>query len=178
MTDFAAIAAQLTAIDDARIVEVCDAAVAQIDAAAEAGAFAPLRFEACRSYATWDEELKIADKIQIDVVPSRYERSDLLSRTRRGYQTSIEIYIRQKFGPNSLAADNQIPQATIDALVRLTEQIDQLFAILKRPPADETISWTDGRILTACSRPTLRQRQTFFSAQKITFDAPRILTPA
>lgn len=163
-------------MDPARIIDVCEAAVAQIKAAIAVDYFAPLRFSPVRSYASWDEELEDVDKIQVDVVPSRYERAELFSRNRHDYEPSIEFYIRQKFGPNDLVGGKP-PRERIDCLVRLVELHYELFAEQKIAPTDSSVKWQAGQILTACSRPHLKNKLTFFGAVKQTFKAARTFTP-
>ncbi len=162
-----------------QLINSAEVAVAQINAAAVAGLFVGLEFKAKRSYAAWTEELKEANGLQVDCVPSRYERTDLLSRERIGYQPSVEIYVREKFGTNDLDQGNKVRQAIVDRLVIFVEQLDVMFKTNKRPrlAPDELITWNSSTILVACSRPHLKDKQQFFGALKVIFDAPKLITP-
>lgn len=160
-----------------QLVKVADAAVAQIAAARDAGELVSVQLDPVRSWAHIDDEVKECDGLLVDVVGVRYESSDLMSQTRIGYQPTIEIYVRMKFGQKHRDQNGRLKTASVDPLVLLVEQLGELFVVRKRPPTMTEATWLQTRILSAFSKKHLRERQMFFGALAVTFNAPKSITP-
>ena len=162
-----------------QLINAAEVAVAQINAAAATGLFVGLKFKARRSWAVFAEELKEANGLQVDCVPSRYESSALMSSDRIGYEPSVEIYVRERFGQSDLDQTNRVRDAIADRRAIFVEQLDVMFKTNKAPKLqpDPQIKWKESSILVACSRPHLKDKQQYFGALKVTFSAPKEITP-
>lgn len=157
---------------DAQLVKVADAATAQINAAVEDGYFVGHQFKANRTWASWKSEITGNTCLRVDVRAMRYDTSELDNRESIDYQCSVEIYIRQEFGEEHRGQDREIRTEVIDKLVRLTEQLHELF--VENPETDDDIIWNDSKIL-ATADPDHMARGQYFGAVRVTFDAPKEL---
>lgn len=157
---------------DARLVEVAEAATAQINAAVEDGYFVGHQFTAKRSWASWKSELTGNTCLRVDVRGVRYDSSDLDDRDDIDYQCSIEIYVRQEFGEEHRGQDREIRTEVIDKLARLTEQLEELF--IANTEVGDDITWRETRILSVADHDHLARGQ-YFGAVRVTLDAPRRL---
>lgn len=155
---------------DARLVEVAEAATAQINAAVEDGYFVGHQFKAKRTWASWKSEITSNTCLQVDVRAMRYDTSELDDRGSIDYQCSIEIYIRKEFGEEDRGQDREIRTEVVDKLVRLTEQLHELF--VENPETDDDIIWNDSKVL-AVADPDHMARGQYFGAVRVMFDAPR-----
>lgn len=157
---------------DAQLVKVADAATAQINAAVADNYFVGHQFKAKRSWAGWDLEITGDTCTRVDVRGVRYDTSELDDRGSIDYQCSIEIYIRQEFGEADRGQDRKVRTEVIDKLVRLTEQLHELF--VENPETDDDIIWSESRIL-AVADPQHMANDQYFGAVRVTFDAPKEL---
>lgn len=164
-------------MSDATLIQTADALAAELLAAVSAGEFGaditPTTSTTERSYATWEDVVKVRDGLRLDVVPFKYDESGLMSRTRIGYACSVDVYVRKKFDGTQRDANshNQIKRAEIDRLVRFTQDINERF-IARRLPTMTSATWRSGTILNAYSRKHLREHSMFFAAVRFVFDTP------
>jgi hypothetical protein len=163
-------------VTQARIIAAADVAASHLNAGREGGKFAGMVFEAKRSWASKDEDLKLQSGLLVDCVPWRYESSEKTSRDRAGYECSVQVMLRQKFGSEDLDECNRVPNATVDRLATLVEEFDVFFKENPIPGIEPypDIKWTDSTIVAACSRPDL-MKLLFVGIVRVTYSAPKEL---
>jgi len=161
--------------EQAVLVKVADGVTAEINAALEAGEFEGLQFTAERSYADWkDDELEDLDCLHVDVVPVRYDNTDLDSRGSVGYVCSVDIGVRKKFGQGDNSQSGRIRKEEVDRLVLLVEQLHEHFCkdLLS---TFEDATWRDTKIPTTFSRRHLRDARLFLGVIRVSFDVSKSL---
>lgn len=162
-------------MSDATLLQCAAAIAAELLVAVEAEEFgADIETTPDWSFATFDEVVKKADGLRIDVVPKNYDESGLSSRTRIGYASSCDVYVRKRFNDvtdRQANANNQIKRAEIARLIRLVQDIHERF-IKRRLPTMESASWRSSTVVTAYSRVHLRTNAMFWGNVRFVYDTP------
>lgn len=168
-----------TAIEQCQLIDAAEVAVAQLNNALADGLFPGIKFVAKRSWAAFAEELKECNGLLVDCVPARYESSEMMSDTRAGYEPAVEVYVRERFGPNDLDQKNRVPDKTADKLANFVQALDVMFKSRRVPGLnpDSEIKVKMSEILVSCSRPHLKDMQQFFGAIKVVYTAAKEITP-
>src|SRR5688572_16970286 len=85
-----------------------------------------------RSYADWEFQLEQAGSLRVDVAPHTTKQEvELVARGGKlAYTVPIDVCIRKKFGVVNDDA-GRIPNAEIDPLMYLTQEIHQLFVQIR-----------------------------------------------
>jgi len=144
---------------------LADAITAAINTAAGGGAFAPQAFTAKRSYPDWDDDFKDLKSLSLDVVWVSSDGSGALAEldsfSSLETEPSIDIAIRKRFEPSDRETNGRLKNASVDPLVKLVEQIYELFAAGRMESIDLgngiEANWVDASIRTHCDYRRLRE---------------------
>lgn len=145
---------------------LADALMAVINTAVTAVALETVGFTARRSYPDWDDDFKDLDSLAVDVVyvssgAGGGDLVDLDAAAKLSTESSIDIAIRKRFGPSDRDSDGRLLNSSVDPLVRLVEQIHELFSGDRATEITITsnvyANWIDARVRTYCDYSKLRQ---------------------
>lgn len=164
--------------DDGSLIEVRDKVASDLGVASAAGQFVGLTFTAEGGWADWDEELKESDGLRVDVVGNNPDGGDPLSRSRRKYLVSLDLYVRKKFGQSD-RENGRVKKSVVDRLVKLVQELREFY-----DPAEQLAGTTDqanfadwdghSKILFSWSRKHLRSGM-FFGAVRMVFEVTRAI---
>jgi hypothetical protein len=158
-------------VTDSVDIQVADAIVAEIQAAATAMGFPGLTVE--RSYADVARPFDNATALRVDVVPwdCQVEQD---SHGTAEHTIVTDIVIRQKFGPASQNESGLIANATVDPLPKLRQDICELL-MPAQPSNDGRLTNTPDaafdelKIVTARYRPHWREHRQFTGWIRVTY---------
>jgi hypothetical protein len=145
---------------------LADGVTTAINAAVTAGYFGEQTFTARRSYPDWDDDFKDIKELAVDVVfvassGSSGDLSELDSYSSTETEPAIDIAIRKRFEPCDRETDGRLKNSSVDPLVKLAEQIHELFADgrIEHLQLADTIeaNWLDGSVRTHCDYRKLRE---------------------
>lgn len=154
-------------MSDAVGVAVAKAVTAMISAAALATK--PDVIE--RSYADWTIELKSACGPRIDVVlVTTEQKRSQASRGSSKFILPVDIAIRQKFSSNNRDDDtHRVDIGQIDALLLLTEQIEDLFEAVSLTEYTEA-TWIETKPIVVADKELLRTKAQFTAVLRLVFE--------
>jgi hypothetical protein len=144
---------------------LADAITAAINTAVGGGVFAPQVFTAKRSYPDWDDDFKDLKSLSLDVVwvssDGNGAVAELDSVSTLETEPSVDIAIRKRFEPSDRDSIGRLRNSSVDPLVKLVEQIYELFAAGRINLIDLGNSiqanWVDANIRTHCDYRRLRE---------------------
>jgi hypothetical protein len=154
------------------LVQVADAVTAAI-----AGHDFGIEFEAERSHADWEFELKDAKCLKVDVVPLKYLSSTLSGRggpdvNPVNYQCSVGIAIRKKFGPGEQdPATGRTEKEEVDRLIYLVEQMHGFISSWTQRTAMAGTKWSETNIRETYDAKHLHDWRQFTGLIDLTFTA-------
>lgn len=162
------------------LVEIADAVTDLLNAAAFETYVTDLEiadeWEAERSWADWDLELKDAGELLVDVVPVTHDRSELETRGSIVYESSIDIGCRKKFHTaDETIETGRVDAGEVDRFVWLVEKIHEYFCKDRFADYQDAV-WDSTKIVVACDRKMLKQNRQFFGAVRLTFKTSKALT--
>lgn len=120
-------------------------------------------FTAVRSYADWDDKFEDIkeDEPTVDVVFMAAATPELEDQSALDYEVSIDIAVRQRFGPASRnGLTGRLKNEAVDPLVKLIEDIHEKFVADRNETvlADEpTATWQESDVKLWWDRKKLRQ---------------------
>lgn len=133
-------------------------------------------FEAERSYPDWNLELAEAKQLHVDVVPVGYVETALASRGSVGYQVTVDIGVRKKFGQLSQESrTGRIDVAEIDELILLVQQIHQYMCHQDRRVLAENVHWKETVITDAYVTKHLRELRQFTGLIRVNYNVHVVL---
>ena len=145
---------------------LADAITAVLNAAEGNGTFAPITFDAERSYPDWDDDFGDLKDLALDVVfvssDGNGAVAELDSVGSLETEPTIDIAIRKRFEQSDRETkDGRLKNSSVDPLVKLVEQIYELFADGRMTPltlaSGRVANWMDCVIRTHCDYAKLRQ---------------------
>ena len=113
---------------------LADALTTVINTAQAASELGSQTFTAVRSYPDWDDDFKDLKGLEIDVVPvtSAGDLVDLDTVGTINTEPSVDVVLRKRFEPGDKetagAKAGRLKKTAVDPLVRLVEQIHELFS--------------------------------------------------
>jgi hypothetical protein len=160
---------------------LADAVTTEINAAVTAVALETVGFTARRSYPDWDDDFKDLNNLAVDVVfvssgASGGDRVSLDSAGTIDTEPAIDIAIRKRFAPTDRETDGRLKNTSVDPLVKLVEQINELFSADRMTAitlaAGLEANWIDTQVRTYCDYGRLRQGL-FLGVVRIRFDVSK-----
>jgi len=160
---------------------LADALAAVINTAVTGAQLDTVGFTARRSYPDWDDEFSDLKALAVDVVfvSSGASGGDLVELDAAGMidtEPAIDIAVRKRFGPSDREVDGRLKNTSVDALVRLVEQIHELFsgdrATEVTLAAGLTANWVDAKVRTYCDYAKLRAG-CFLGVVRIRYDVSK-----
>lgn len=145
---------------------LADAVTTEINAAVTGEDFDTLGFTARRSYPDWDDDFKDLKDLAVDVVfvssgASGGSLVELDSFSTIDTEPAIDIAVRKRFQPADKEANGRLKNTSVDALVKLVEQIYELFSADRQTAINLAASldanWIDTQVRTYCDYARLRQ---------------------
>lgn len=145
---------------------LADAVTTEINAAVTGEDFETLGFTARRSYPDWDDDFKDLKDLAVDVVfvssgASGGSLVELDSFSTIDTEPAIDIAVRKRFQPADKEANGRLKNTSVDALVKLVEQIYELFSADRQTAINLAASldanWIDTQVRTYCDYARLRQ---------------------
>ena len=134
-------------------------------------------FTPVRSYAEWDQELKDDDNLHVDTVLVTHQiKSKLNTRASIIYSVPIDVGIRQRLGASKQqTSDGRLDPAAIDALLLLTEEINERLIPNGGQELDSDVNakWKNTEILVAPSKQHLREFRQFTSIIRVLFEVTK-----
>jgi hypothetical protein len=138
-----------------------------------------VRFKAERSYADWDLKLEDAGELHVDVVPTGIPSAVLNSRGNAGYDVTINIGLRKRFGQEeSEQHTGRIDLAELDRMVQLLEQIHELLCGQDKRVLASDVAWQASTITDAYVAEHLRQNRQYTGLILATYRVKRALEAA
>jgi len=144
---------------------LADAVAAAINTAASDGDFTPQSFVTRRSYPDWDDDFASLKCLAVDVVFVSTDGSGALaeldSASTLETEPAIDIAVRKRFEPTDRETDGRLKNTSVDPLVKLVEQLHELFAMdryesLSLAEGIEA-NWIEASVRTHCDYSKLRQ---------------------
>jgi hypothetical protein len=160
---------------------LADALAAVLNTAVGNGTFTPQTFTARRSYPDWDDDFKDIDSLTLDVVwvssDGNGAVAELDSVESLQTEPSIDIAIRKRFETSDRDhTTGRLKNASVDPLVKLVEQIYELFTANRETPvtlaSGLVANWLDCNIKTHCDYGRLRQGY-FLGVVRIRYDVSK-----
>lgn len=160
---------------------LADALAAVINTAVTGVELDTVGFTARRSYPDWDDDFSDLKVLAVDVVfvSSGASGGDAVELDAAGMidmEPAIDIAVRKRFGPSDREVDGRLKNTSIDALVRLVEQIHELFsgdrATEVTLAAGLTANWVDAKVRTYCDYAKLRAG-CFLGVVRIRYDVSK-----
>lgn len=160
---------------------LADAIATAINTAEGNDVFAPQTFTARRSYPDWDDDFKDLDSLSLDVVwvssDGNGAVAELDSADTIQTEPSIDIAIRKRFEASDRdSTTGRLKNTSIDPLVKLVEQIYELFVGARETPitlaSGLVANWVDCTIKTHCDYGRLRQGY-FLGVVRIRYDVSK-----
>jgi len=145
---------------------LANAVTTAINAAVTDGYFGSQSFTAKRSYPDWDDDFKELKELSVDVVfvstnGTSGELAELDSYSSVETEPAIDIAIRKRFEPCDREANGRLKNAAVDPLVKLAEQLHELFAADRYESlelaAGIEANWIDASVRTHCDYRKLRE---------------------
>ena len=127
-----------------------------------------------RSYADWDLELQPTDGLRVDVatVSTKQEANHDTREPSLHYIVQVDVAIRRKFGPEHYSGTGRVPNAQIDPLILLVQEIHALFVQHRFSGNDGAIAWEKSPQLMALPViKHLRELKQFTAIIRLTFRA-------
>ena len=146
----------------ATLILLADAMTTVINTAVTAGDLGSANFTAQRSYPDWDDDFKDIKTLSVDVVPvAGSSLAELDSQSTLQTEPSVDIAVRKRFEPSDRESTGRMKNSAVDPLVKLVEQIHELFA----EGRDDSLSlagglyanWIDATVRTHCDYRRLRE---------------------
>lgn len=152
-------------------IAIADAVASMLNQAIQSSAIGALtadeetRIVAQRSYPIWDDDFKLLNDLQIDVVfvssgANSGDQAELDSALSFQTETAIDIAVRQRFEPQDQEPDGQLKTAVVDRLIQLVEDLF-VYLIGQRDTALNitglSANWYDATIRTYCDYKRLRE---------------------
>lgn len=159
---------------------LADAITEVINTAAAADAFSQ-EFTAFRSYPIWTDDFEGLKDLSVDVVfvssGGQGALAELDSEQAIGTEPAIDIAVRKRFEtPDRDNTTNEVKASSIDALVKLVEQIYETVAGDRMAAIELTTgvyaNWVDATVRTYCDYGRLRQG-VFLGVVRIRFDVSK-----
>lgn len=151
------------------LVDVADAVAAEINAATLS-----LDVDAVRGYET-DAELEDLDELRLDVVPVRLA-GDMHDRGSLFREVAVDVAIRKRFGLSDQDNTGEISRESIDELVDLLEEIDDLLAGVTRLSTYSGASWFGSEVRTPWMPDHLRQQRQYTGIVRVTYNVSTDVT--
>jgi hypothetical protein len=146
---------------------LADALTTVVNTAQQASQLGTLSFTAVRSYPDWDDDFKDLKALEVDVVPvtSAGDLVDLDTVGTINTESAVDICVRKRFEPGdrttSGAKDGRLKKTAVDPLVRLVEQIHELFSgdrdTAVTLSGGHHANWLEATVRTYCDYARLRQ---------------------
>jgi len=163
------------------IIGLADAVTAVINAAVTAETLTTVGFTARRSYPDWDDDFKDLKNLAVDVVfvSSNGTNGDLFELDSAGTvdtEPAIDIAIRKRFEPADQEQDGRLKNSSVDPLVNLVSEINDLFSANRMTAIDcgnsVHANWVDNSIRTRCDYKRLREG-CFLGVVRIRYDVSK-----
>ena len=160
---------------------VADALTTVINTAVTAVELETVGFTARRSYPDWDDDFSDLKDLAVDVVfvASNGANGDLVDLDSAGTintSPAIDIAVRKRFQPADREANGRLKNTSVDPLVRLVEQIHELFAGDRATEitlaSGIAANWVDASVRTYCDYAKLRQG-CFLGVVRIRYDVSK-----
>lgn len=160
---------------------LADAVTTEINAAVTGEDFDTLGFTARRSYPDWDDDFKDLNNLAVDVVfvssgASGGSLVELDSFGSINTEPAIDIAVRKRFAPADRETGGRLKNTSVDPLVKLVEQIYELFSADRQTAINLAASldanWIDTQVRTYCDYARLRQG-VFLGVVRIRFDVSK-----
>ena len=146
---------------------LADALTAVVNTAQQASQLGTLSFTAVRSYPDWDDDFKDLKALEVDFIPvtSAGDLVELDTERTINSDPAVDIVVRKRFEPGdketSGAKAGRLKKTAVDPLVRLVEQIHELFSEDRFTAVSLSgghhANWTDATVRTYCDYARLRQ---------------------
>lgn len=129
-----------------------------------------------RNWGTKDTEISTLKTLRCDVVPVRHSEADAQTRGHLTYQTEVDVVLRYKFAQDQQDECGNIPNADVDPLILLTEEIHE-YLVHKTldDDAEQGPYWRSVRLLWCPYKMDLRDRRQFTSLIRVTFETDKEL---
>jgi hypothetical protein len=163
---------------------LADAITAVLNTADGNGTFAPITFDAKRSYPDWDEDFGDLKDLSLDVLfvssDGNGATAELDSADTLQTEPAIDIAIRKRFEQSDRETkDGRLKNDSVDPLVKLVEQIYELFAGNRETPltlaSGLIANWVDCVIRTHCDYAKLRQGY-FLGVVRIRWNVSKVVS--
>lgn len=162
---------------------LADAMAAAINTAEGSGTFAPQEFTARRSYPDWDDDFGDLKDLSLDVVfvssDGNGPVAELDSIGSLQTEPAVDIAIRKRFEASDRETDGRLKNTSVDAMVKLTEQVYELFADARMTPltleSGRVANWVDCVIRTHCDYAKLRQGY-FLGVVRVRWNVSEVLS--
>jgi len=161
---------------------LADALTTVINTAQAASQLGTLSFTAVRSYPDWDDDFKDLKALEVDVVPvtSAGDLVDLDTVGTINTESAVDICVRKRFEPGdrttSGAKDGRLKKTAVDPLVRLVEQIHELFSgdrdTAVTLSGSIVANWMDATVRTYCDYKRLREG-VFLGVVRVRYDVSK-----
>jgi len=161
---------------------LADALTTVINTAQAAAELGSQTFTAVRSYPDWDDDFKDLKGLEIDVVPvtSAGDLVDLDTVGTINTEPAVDVVLRKRFEPGDKetagAKAGRLKKTAVDPLVRLVEQIHELFSGDRA--TEVTLSgsivanWVDATVRTYCDYKRLREG-VFLGVVRVRYDVSK-----
>jgi hypothetical protein len=144
---------------------LADAMTAAINTAAGDGDFVPQSFTARRSYPDWDDDFKDLKSLAVDVVPVSTDGNGALAELDSAgtleTEPAVDIAVRKRFEPSDREADGRLKNTSVDPLMKLVEQLHELFADGRMDHLSLAVgidaNWIEASVRTHCDYRKLRE---------------------
>jgi len=161
---------------------LADALTTVVNTAQQASQLGTLSFTAVRSYPDWDDDFKDIKALEVDVVPAM-SAGDLVDLDAVGTintEPAVDVCIRKRFEPGdketSGAKAGRLKKTSVDPLVRLVEQIHELFSgdrdTAVTLSGSIVANWMDATVRTYCDYKRLREG-VFLGVVRVRYDVSK-----
>ncbi len=154
---------------------IADAVAADINTAVAASVFDTVGFTASRRLFDWDQSYTKLDDLQVDVVYITRQKEGTVALEDAGhlnYQISIDVVALKRFRQDDIEQNTgRLNITSVDPLVRLLEEIGELFAGKRNSTPLDTeseVRWISGTPVW-CDQAAMREG-VFAGAVRLTFD--------
>jgi len=161
---------------------LADALTTVVNTAQQASQLGTLSFTAVRSYPDWDDDFKDIKALEVDVVPvmSAGDLVDLDAVGTINTEPAVDVCIRKRFEPGdketSGAKAGRLKKTSVDPLVRLVEQIHELFSgdrdTAVTLSGSIVANWMDATVRTYCDYKRLREG-VFLGVVRVRYDVSK-----
>jgi hypothetical protein len=161
---------------------LADALTTVVNTAQQASQLGTLSFTAVRSYPDWDDDFKDLKALEVDVIPvtSAGDLVDLDTVGTINTESAVDICVRKRFEPGdrttSGAKDGRLKKTAVDPLVRLVEQIHELFSgdrdTAVTLSGSIVANWMDATVRTYCVYKRLREG-VFLGVVRVRYDVSK-----